>query len=230
MLAFFDAYHKLFVTNTFIFYNDKYYFHENYQLIDAPQKVNPDINKFVYTFMSKLLNGYYVVGLESNGSIGKRLCTLRDKPMNPIISSGMLRLDKDLSISRCDYRVLRNHEYDAIRFMKIILDKHIESTRIVDFASFVNHSTDPLSSVDMYQPLRSLFVEFFDSKKSKQDTPYFDKEKAKQVTDTGIEVLRKMMNAQNNTPMTLEETERWKNRLKTMDENIQIICSGNNAI
>ena len=225
MLAFFDAYHKMFVTNTFIFYNDKYYFHENYQLLDTPQKVNPDINKFVYTFMSKLLNGYYVVGLKSNGSIGKQLCTLRNKPMNPIISSGVLKLDTDLSVSRCDYRVLRNHEYDSIRFMKIILDKHDESTRIVDFASFVNHSTDPLSTVDLYQPLRSLFVEYFDNIQKQLDCTNKAKERIER-----LKLLTMMMEERNKITRTQEETERWKNRLKTMDENIQIICSGNNAI
>lgn len=109
-VAYFDNQTSLFITDEFIFYKGNFYSHNCKTLTFQHIKIDMKVNKFIFTFMSKLKKQYYRANF--NYYINK-LHTEKQYPFNPIITSGMLKF-KGNTIDYCqmplrmDNRVFRN--------------------------------------------------------------------------------------------------------------------------
>lgn len=112
MQILFSAYHNIFYTKEFIFHNGKYYYIKNNFIIpDKTVKIDKRLNRFLFSFSSKLLNGYYTLDFvrtykPNKYTVSNYLTTFKQNPMNPIVSSGCLFITKNLTLSQIDYTPL----------------------------------------------------------------------------------------------------------------------------
>lgn len=112
MQILFSAYPNIFYTKDFIFHNGKYYYIKNNFIIpNKTMKIEKRLNRFLFSFSSKLLNGYYTLDFvrtyrPNKYTVSNYLTTIRQNPMNPIVTSGCLFIIGNLTLPQIVYTQL----------------------------------------------------------------------------------------------------------------------------